>query len=196
MVRGVSEVEILASTSAGMLRNHDRRDYATIRKLSKLNLKTLNVPKGRIEEASGLMSSMYEIADEAETYLHAGDKDLHDKVFAKVFALGETLNSLVGVRSGAIRNEMRWWYHYRMSYAKNSKIINLFHFMLAMAFLTVDHLKRISLPGALLCAIWLIKVGERHYRREWLEVEKLLRHYWSAKIVGNRGRIEPKLILV
>ena len=195
-------IDFLAASYTKVIMYHDLGDYAALGKSSESLLEVLNVPKEKTGQASGIVSLMYKESDDADTQLGLGNRKNHDHLFGKIFELAEELDTLLELSDCSVRDEVRWWYHYRLSRSKvggkkSNKPSRFFHFAVALFFIYIEHLRRIKAPlKAMICTYWLAKAGRKHERDDWAQAEFMLRRYWSAKISGNSGKVEPKLILV
>lgn len=197
-----SQIEALASSYAKVIMYHDAEDYDELQRASTSLLNALKVPNEKAEQASRIVSSMYRASDEADKQLNLGFKERHDEIFAKIFEMAGELDLLLEIRDGSVRDEVKWWYHYRLSRSrirdkKPNTIKAGYHFLIALSAIYLEHLRRVRSPiKSLQCMYWLAKAGRRHEKEAWDAVENVLRRYWSAKVSANKGVVEPKLILV
>ncbi len=194
-------IGLLADSYAKVIMYHDLGDYEALEKSSASLLKMLRVPKEKIEQASRITSLMYKTSDEADIQLGLGDSKKHDELFGRIFDMARELDAVLGISYGSVQDEIRWWYQYRLSRSKVKgkkprNVSSFYHLFLALFFIYAEHVRRIRSPiASLKCAYWLAKAGKRHEKDDWGRVKLILERYWSAKISGNSGKIEPKIIL-
>ncbi|MBI2126106.1 MAG: hypothetical protein HYU02_02160 [Thaumarchaeota archaeon] len=181
---------------------HDLGDYEALEKGNVSLLEALRVPKEKIEQASRIITLMYKTSDEADVQLGLGDSKKHDELFGRIFDMAKELDAVLGISYGSVQDEIRWWYRYRLSRSKVKgkkprRVSSFYHFVLALFFIYVEHVRRIRNPiASLKCTYWLAKAGRKHEKDDWTRTKSTLERYWSAKIAGNSGKIEPMLILV
>lgn len=192
--------QILATAYRDVIKSHDLKEYDRLEKSSMLLLQNLGVPDVMIREVASTICQMYRISDEADRNLELGRSLIHDEYFGRIARLASDLDAQLGIERGSICDEIKWWYHYRLSRTsilgkKPTKFAKV-HFLLAFFFMFLEHLKRLRSPFALQCTLWLILVGRKHEKRDWIAVHRLLKKYWIAKIAGNHWRVEPKLVLL
>jgi len=195
-------VKILSESYTKINMYYDLGDHDGLERSSASLLECLKVSKEMLGRASRIVSMMYKAADEADFELGLGNRKAHDNLFGRILAMARELDSLLGVGPGSIQDEIRWWYHYRLSRCKvrgkrPNKIWFIFHTTLAVFSMYIEHLRRVKAPiKALACTYWLARAGKKHEKDDWAQVESMLRRYWILKIRANHGRVEPKLILV
>ncbi len=195
-------VGLLAETYTKVIMYHDLGNYEALEKSSSSLLEALRVTTEKIGQASRITSLMYKTSDEADVQLGLGDRKKHDELFGRIFDMAKELDAILGISYGSIQDEIRWWYQYRLSRSKvNGKrpgnVRSFYHFFMALFFIYVEHVRRIRNPiASLKCTYWLAKAGRKHEKDDWTRTKSILERYWSAKIAGNSGKIEPILILV
>lgn len=195
-------INILASSYTKIIMYHDLANYDLLEEGSASLLECLKVPKEKIGQVSRIVSHMYRTSDDADVQLNLGNRESHNELFRRIYKMAEEIDNLLDVTDGSVRDEIHWWYHYRLSRSKvrgkkPNKLRSVVHFVLTLFFIYNEHLRRTKAPiKALKCTYWLMKAGKRHERDNWTRVEIALKHYWSLKIDANRGRVKPKLILV
>ncbi len=189
----------LAGAYTDVQKSHGNQEYEILAQSICLMLKNLRVAPEQIKEIAETATSMYKMSDEADAQLEVLNFPAHNEYFAKIARLAVRLDRHLKMDKGSIRDQVRWWYHYRLyrkaKYWKEGFVKVYSQFLLTFFFLFLEHLRRLRNPHAITCTYWLIRAGLQHDKRDWGAVQVFMGKYWTAKIAGNKWRVEPKLAL-
>lgn len=189
----------LALAYTDVQKSHGKQEYDILVQSICLMLKNLRVAPEKIMQIAETATFMYRMSDEADAQLEVKNFHAHDEYFAKIAFLAVSLDRHLKLDKGSIRDQVRWWYHYRLyrkaKYWKEGSVKVYSQFLLTFFFLFLEHIRRLRNLHAITCTYWLVRAGRRHDKRDWRAVQDFMCKYWAAKFAGNKWRVEPKLAL-